>query len=290
MLTALLCVLPGLARGAALGELTGMADSVPEIIVTAHGKTIAKDKPKRACPDDYEKKKSGDCWTKAALFDGEGEVLAYAHPAGWLVDPRCFADRRFTAQQFIDALSVASKKMDPAVSSEKGGCLGDYNPEWARELKEQVWSLRMVVQCPQNFDATSRTCADEASRDAYLTDAAGRSRRAADYYRMITVRNIAGCTVAGSSGLAGTLFHETLHGAGADSVPTEEHNKAWEREQIHFIYDRVYGTEATCFFGKEANIIQCRQAAGYHTDAPRYELCKGFSAVFTDMPPGFLKH
>jgi hypothetical protein len=292
ILAALILCLPVLAHAEAIGELTNLAGPMPDAARPAAvtGVQIKASVSKRPCPADWEAKRIGDCWTTISLFEGEENVRAYVHPAGYVVDPRCLSDKRFPAQDILDALTTAGRKMDPGISSQAGGCMGTYNPEWGGELKDQVWKNRMYVQCPQNYDQNSLTCADEADRDAYIHDAQGNMRREEKYYRMISLRNVMLCTGKGTTGLGGTLFHESLHAAGADNMPLEVHNQAWgDRKQYEFIRDRVYGTEDVCFLGKEANIVQCRNAVAYNSDAPRYDLCKGFSAVFTDMPPGTIK-
>src|SRR5581483_5166734 len=101
-------------------------------------------------------------------------------------------------------------------------------------------------------------------------DEKGEPRYEKAYYRMISVRNIKGCMGPDTSGLSGTLFHESLHAVDADSEPTEVHNKSWERPQYQFIRDRVYGTEALCYFGKKANIVQCRGAVEFLNDDPDF--------------------
>jgi hypothetical protein len=285
---ALLLVLalsPGAARAQALGELLQWSGSASEAVRPDAARAVKQSPARKTCPADWEKKKTGGCWTTTGIFDGEGEVRAYVHPAGWVVDPRCFADKRFDAREFLDALTTAARKMDPEIPVENGGCLGTYNPAFGREMKDQVWTNHMYVQCPQNYDRTEWTCADEGSRDAYLGGPSGYQK---GYYRMISLRNISGCTVKGSTGLSGTLFHETLHAVGADNVPVEVHN-SHDRPQIEFIRDRVYGTEATCYLGPKANLLQCRAAVAYDADRPRYDLCRGFSAVFTDMSAGTVK-
>jgi len=292
ILVVLALFFPALLHAQAIGELTNLAGPIPDAALPAavKGVQIKASVSQRPCPANWEEKRIGDCWTTTNFFDGEDNVRAYVHPAGWIVDPRCFSDKRFPAQEMLDALTTAGRKMDPGISSQAGGCMGTYNPDWGRELKDQVWKNRMYVQCPQNYDKNSLTCADEGDHDAYIHDAQGNMRREEKYYRLISLRNVTLCTGRDTSGLAGTLFHESLHAADADNMPLEVHNQAWgDRKQYEFVRDRVYGTEDVCFFGKEANIVQCNNAVAYHSDNPRKDLCRGFSAVFTDMPPGTIK-
>ncbi|MBI3551738.1 MAG: hypothetical protein HY077_04410 [Elusimicrobia bacterium] len=289
ILAALLASIPAGLHAEALVELTGLAREFPDAAVPVKGRPVKSGPSNRACPGDWERRKSGDCWIKTAVFDGEGEVRAYVHPAGWLVDPRCLRDKRFGARDLLDALTLAVRKMDPAVPASAGGCLGTFNPEWGRELKGQVWSRRMVVQCSADYDTEARTCANHSERDAWVTDENGRGVLEKSFFHMIALRNVSPCMVKGSSGLAGVFFHEALHAAGADNEALESHNQGWDRAQYRFIYDRVYGAEATCFFGPKANVVQCRQTVQYGSSAPRYELCSDFDRHFTDLPPGFLK-
>ncbi|HXS99082.1 MAG TPA: hypothetical protein VN915_00235, partial [Elusimicrobiota bacterium] len=86
------------------------------------------------------------------------------------------------------------------------------------------------------------------------------------------------------------------HAVGADNLPLEKHNAAWELPQFVFVTDRVYGTEALCFLGvapetrKQVNILQCKAAVNYENDHPDRALCSGFNTVFYDtVPPGTSK-
>ncbi|MBI4347979.1 MAG: hypothetical protein HY553_14075 [Elusimicrobia bacterium] len=248
------------------------------------------------CPADWEQKRRGDCWVPRGIFGGPA-APAYVHPKGWVVDPRCFEDPRFSGREFLAALDRAWKKLDPGTPASAGGCLGTFNPAWGRRLVDSVWTRHVHVSCP-SYDKTETTCAHHEPRDHYYQDERGFSRRIDGYYSLLVLRNVEGCTKAfDSSGLAGVLFHETLHAAGADNFPTEKHNTAWKLEQYVFVRDRVYGAEATCFFGVDpakrpyVNVLQCRGTVSYDNPSPNHELCREFDASFTNlMPPGFLKH
>lgn len=250
----------------------------------------------RECPPDWEEKRRGDCWVKRGIFGGE-PAPAYVHPKGWIVDPRCFEDPRFSGREFLAALDKAWRKMDPSTPASAGGCMGTFNPGWGRKLVDSVWTSRLHISCPR-YDATEDTCAHHERRDHYYQDARGFSRRIEGYYGLLVIRNVERCTRSfDSSGLAGVLFHETLHGAGADNFSTERHNQAWRLEQYVFVRDRVYGAEATCFFGFDpakrpyVNVVQCRSTVAYENPSPELALCRGFDASFTNlMPQGFLKH
>ena len=163
-----------------------------------------------------------------------------------------------------------------------GGCLADYNPQWARELTNFLHANPVRISCPA-FDPASRPCAEQGK----IAGSGGEIR----------ILNIGPCLAEGGTGLAGTLFHETLHAAGADNLPVVEHNKAGELPQYVFVTDRVYGTEALCFLGagpdrrKKVNLLQCRAAVNYQNERPDRLLCSGFGTEFYDtVPPGFLKH
>lgn len=250
----------------------------------------------RECPPDWEEKRRGGCWVKRGIFGGNAEA-AYVHPKGWIVDARCFEDSRFTGRELLAALDAAWKKLDPSTPASAGGCLGTFNPTWGRELVERVWDGHMHVSCP-GYDATETTCAHHEKRDHYYRDERGFSRRLEGYYNLLVIRNVERCARSfDSSGLAGVLFHETLHGAGADNLSTEQHNKAWNLEQYVFVRDRVYGTEAVCFFGFDpkkrpfVNVTQCRNTVSFGNPSPDPGLCREFDASYTDrMPQGFLKH
>lgn len=265
-------------------QLCAMAGEKAECVPEKFNLELTKGKQgtRQDCPSDWSASRKGDCWTKVSLFDGTGEVSAYVHPDGWVIDPRCFADSRFTGSELISALTTAALKMDPERPSTSGGCMGEFNPEWGAELKNQVWDNHMHVSCP-DFDETDTTCASHEARPGN--------------YHILYLKNVRRCMGFESSGLAGVLFHETLHAAGADNFRVEKHNKAWELEQWVFVSDRVYGTEAVCFFGFDpklkpyVNLLQCRNTVNYHSSNPRRELCDGFSAYFTNMRPmGFIKH
>jgi hypothetical protein len=196
----------------------------------------------------------------------------------------------------LAALEAAWRKMDPAAPSGRGGCLGEFNPEWGRELTVAVWDRRMHVSCPAH-DPAETTCAHHESRDDYERGPDGFMRRAPWDIHLLVMRNAGRCMGQGTPGLAGILFHETLHAAGADNFPVEQHNKAWELEQWVFVKDRVYGAEAVCFFGVEpslrplVNVFQCRYTERDRAGAPRLDLCRSFGASFTNLrPAGFLKH
>jgi len=207
---------------------------------------------------------------------------AYRHPAGWIVDESCLADKRFTPAQFKRALDAAARKMSPDVPVAQGGCLSEYNPAWARELAGFVKAKTVLIICPA-YDETSRTCASHEKTD----DGTG---------GVVRLRNVAACLAEGGTGLAGVLFHETLHADGADNFPLEKHNKAGELPQYEFVSDRVYGTEALCFLGvepatrKQVNLLQCRAAVNYMADGSPRHRCEGFNLSFYDTVPGFLKH
>jgi|GEM_PF-6978856 len=206
----------------------------------------------------------------------------YAHPAGWIVDGSCLADRRFTAAQFRAALDEAARKLSPKISVSNGGCLADYNPGWARELTDFLRKNPVRVSCPA-FDPASRPCADQQKIPGSGGD--------------IRILNVGPCLAEGGTGLSGVLFHETLHAAGADNLPLEQHNQGGDLPQYVFVTDRVYGTEALCYLGvdparrKQVNLLQCRAAVNYGNDRPDRALCSGFNTSFYDtIPPGFLKH
>jgi hypothetical protein len=206
----------------------------------------------------------------------------YVHPAGWIVDGSCLQDARFTPAQLRAALDEAARKFSPKVPVSAGGCLADYNPAWAKELTDFLHTTPVRISCPA-YDPAGRPCADEGASPGFGPE--------------IHIRNAGPCLAEGGTGLAGLLFHETLHAAGADNLPLERHNKAGELPQYAFVTDRIYGTEALCFLGvdpakrKQVNILQCRAAVNYENDHPDRALCSGFSTEFYDtIPPGFLKH
>lgn len=271
LLAALLSAAPAFSQS--LGELSGLAGPA-ELPPAPKAAPRVPAGARRACPAGWRRNRAGDCWVEAQVFPGEGRVQAYVHPAGFLVDPRCLRDKRFSADELLAALTTLTRKVDPALGADQGGCLGTYNPAWGRELKDLLWTKELVLSCPQDYDPGSETCADEDESPGYS---------------LISLRNIKGCLGEGTTGLSGTLFHEFLHAARADNVPTAVHNQGWTRKQYEFIYDRVYGTEAVCYEGRKANVVQCRTAVAYDNDSPNYGLCRGFNAYFTDQPPGTIK-
>jgi hypothetical protein len=206
----------------------------------------------------------------------------FVHPAGWIVDGSCLGDKRFTAAQFRAALDSAARKFSPNVPVSKGGCLADYNPSWAKEIATFLHANPIHITCPA-YDPTAKVCADHRKIDGSGGE--------------VRILNVGPCMDEKGTGLAGTLFHETLHAAGADNLPLEKHNNAGDLPQYVFVTDRVYGTEALCFLGvapetrARVNILQCRAAVNFENEHPDRALCSGFSAVFYDtIPPGFLKH
>lgn len=230
----------------------------------------------RECLPGWEKRGERGCWA--------GEH--FVHPAGWLVERRCFADSRFTAAQLKAALDMAARKMSPDVPASGGGCLADYNPDWARELRSMMRAKSVYVTCPP-FAAGDHFCADEGA-PAGLPDA-----------RVITMRNVRRCLEGQDPvvGLAATFFHETLHADEADNFPTAVHNAAGDLPQYKFIHDRIYAAEMVCMRGTdparraEVNLFQCHETVSYRSEHPRKDLCRGFNTVFYDTyPPGLLKH
>ena len=206
----------------------------------------------------------------------------YVHPAGWIVDGSCLQDRRFTPAQLRAALDSAARKFSPKISVAEGGCLADYNPAWAQELTTFLHANPVRITCP-SYDPASRPCADQSKVAGSGGD--------------IRILNAGPCLAEDGTGLSGLIFHETLHAAGADSLPVEQHNKAGELPQYVFVTDRVYGTEALCYLGtnparrKQVNILQCRSAVNYENERPDRALCSGFGTDFYDtIPIGFLKH
>jgi hypothetical protein len=236
---------------------------------------------KPSCSLDWAAARKGDCLLETSVFNGR-PLQAYVHPGGWIVDPRCFGDTRFTADALLEALNSVRRKMDPKIPVAKGGCLSRFNPQWGAELLERIWTRKMYVSCP-SYEKDSPTCGSTNETDSGIG-------------RMLSLKNAAGCMGRDGTGLAGILFHESLHAAGADNFGMNKHNKAWELPQYEFVRDQVYGAEAVCFFGlnpktaKQVNFLQCKNTAEYHSDRPRDNLCDPFPASFTDMPAGFWKH
>jgi hypothetical protein len=246
------------------------------------------------CPEDWQKRRQGGCWTKHKDFTFDG-VAAYVHPGGWVVDPRCFDnDPRFTRDQLLKALDDAQCKIDPKCPLAKGGCMSHFNPAWGKRLKDEIWDKRMYLSCPEVTKGS--VCADQLY----------------DGYRRINIlafRNAKNC-IDGDTGLSGTIFHESLHAAGEDTYAVAVHNRAWEMRQIDFIRDRVYGTEMVCYLGTSkskkkremVNLLQCLDASENHKplfdddrqadrlDAAIRKRCEFSNRSFTDMPVGIFKH
>ena len=253
--------------------------------------SLKKAKPaamKRLCPKTWDERHIGDCLAETQVF-GNGTGLAYVHPGGWLIDPKCSSDKRFTQEEFMAALSAALKKMNPNAPLSSGGCLGHYNPEWGRRLMKAVWERHMIVTCPE-YEPKDNACAREGAIDMNFMDSGGNYRRIEDYYRRIEIKNIQGCMGKDATGLAGVLFHETLHAAGADNFGVTKHNQAGNLEQVEFVRDIVYGAEALCFLGqnpsrkKQVNLLQCKNVVGFDDSNGNVSLCDGFSTYFTDAP------
>jgi hypothetical protein len=208
----------------------------------------------------------------------------FVHPAGWIVDGNCLEGRGVAAAEFRAALDKAARMFSTSLHVSDGGCLADYNPAWAARLTKFLKTAPVRITCP-SYDPASRRYLE------YVPDTGGGAGGT------IRIRNIASCLAEGGTGLAGAIFHESLHAFGADNLPLEQHNQAGELPQYIFVTDRVYGTEALCFFGgdpatrKKVNVLQCRAAVNYDNDHPDRALCSGFSAAFYDtVPIGFLKH
>jgi len=236
---------------------------------------------KRACPADWERKRQGDCWTETAMFGGKQQ--AYVHPKGWVVDPRCFQDSRFSKTELMQALDLVSRKFSPAVGVESGGCLGKYNPAWGRKLGDLVWDNHMHLACPPlSYGPTAPSGARFCALHETISDG----------YHLLSLLDIARCHGC-PSWLAGIIFHEALHAAGADNLPTEEHNRvAVDSVKMIFMRDRVYSTTALCFLGssqdwrQHVNPMMCRLAAEYGNDSPAArDACAEFPSNFTNLLP-----
>ena len=246
----------------------------------------------KPCPADWLQSRKGDCLVETDAFGG---TTAYVHPGGWVVDPRCFQDPRFGAAELMAALSLAQRKMSPTMPVEAGGCLSKFNPEWGREFSNFVWEKGMYLGCPA-FDPSGSSCAEFQEEAGVRMVAGQRTRLRESSYSLLNLTNVAGCMGPESTGLAGIVFHEALHAAGADNYSTEKHNTNWRLEDHVFVSDRVYGMEALCFFGVDdphhqlVHVMQCRQTVSYRAAAARYDLCRGFGAEFTDIPAKFMKH
>lgn len=242
-------------------------------------KVIGASLPQRWCAEGWDRRREGGCWVPVDHLPGESKVKAYVHPAGWIVDPRCLDDRRFDPGEFLAALDEAAKKLDPELAASAGGCLGTFNPAMARQAREAVWSSPTYISCGP-WEPGSTKCADES-----------RSGEA----NLIQLRNIVPCLGADGTGLAGTLFHETLHAAGIDNWTTEKHNSVASLPQFEFVHDRVYGAEATCFYGtaparrKKANFMQCLETIRYDVVRPDRALCEGFNHDYYDTTPPYTK-
>ncbi|MBI5211223.1 MAG: hypothetical protein HY927_14720 [Elusimicrobia bacterium] len=297
---ALLC--PAAARAESGGQLcqeAGLSGDCLDVKrkLAQTGRPSGKEpapEPGAACPQDWRKSRRGGCWIETKTYSGNAEQ-AFVHPKGWVVDQRCLRDKRFSRSDLMNGLDKAWRKMSPAVSVGQGGCLSHFNPWWGKELVDAVWEKNMHLACPE-FDPGDSSCADRGTRDAYVVDDKGFTTRLADGINLLSLRNVGRCLGPGGTGLAGVVFHESLHAAGADNFSTQKHNKAWDLEQYVFVRNRVYAAEAVCFFGTDpgrrqlANILQCRATVEYHADDPRQHLCEGFGTSFTDLPAGFIKH
>lgn len=239
------------------------------------------------CSDDWQENQRGNCVFETDMFSGQQERY-FVHRGGWLVKPSCF--ERFGRRQFEAALTAAWKKFHPQFGLSQGGCLAHFNPAWGEELLGRIWHKRIVITCQE---ADGDACARRRPQEGYITDFEGNLRHIPELYNLISIESVEGCMIKGSSGLAGVLFHETLHALGEDNLPRESHNRAWARPQLEFVQDRIYGAEAVCFFGvrpelrRFVNISQCRNIAADEPD----DLCDDFDTSYSDsMPPGFLKH
>ncbi len=243
------------------------------------------------CPADWVNKRQGDCWIRTGIFDGEGVVSAYVHPKGWIVDPRCFQDDRFTRKQLLEALDLVWRKMSPAAPLASGGCLSRYNPVWGKELVNAIWERRMHISCPR-LDSSSRNM--QCGATARCAEHEARSD-GQNVLHLLAIDRCMGCP----SALAGIIFHEALHAAGADNFSTEEHNRAvLNSSQMGFMRDRVYATMALCFLGPDpefrryVNPVMCRNAAAYlRSEPPAQDPCLDFDSFYTNaLPNCFLTH
>ncbi|MBI5884142.1 MAG: hypothetical protein HZB91_13690 [Elusimicrobia bacterium] len=282
LLSALLALAPAPSWGGALDQACAQAERQEDCFRMTARQASSPAQPAaeslRLCPRDWEISRRGGC---VAETDGFGiRQQAFVHPGGWVVDKRCLEDSRISRTEFLAALTAAHRRMDPSVKVRSGGCLGEFNPEWGRELTDAVWSRRVHVSCPP-YDKESKTCAHYSPRQNS---------------QVLVMGNFGRCVGPETTGLAGVLFHETLHAAGADNYSTEKHNRSWDMEQYIFVSDRVYGAEATCFWGTDprlrtqVNILQCKKTVSYDASNPRHDLCEGFNTSFTDIPAGFIKH
>lgn len=227
------------------------------------------------CPADWRAKKTSDClWRTSAVTGTEEEF--YVHKGGWLVRPNC--RDRFNWDEFKGALDAALAKMSPGVGLDQGGCMSYYNREKGKDWTDMLWRGPFVVDCGA-ANGGGDACADTTSWP--MPQGGGAS------YQQITLRKPDPCLQPDGTGMAGILFHETLHALKVPKV--SGHNAPDQLSQAQFIKDQVYGAEFVCFYGqnprtkKNVSFFQCNDL----TDGDPRNICTGFSATVSDfLPPG----
>lgn len=245
----------------------------------------------KVCAPDWDTGRKGGCWAVSRV---SGD-WAYVHSRGWMVDRRCLGDLRFTATEFLAALDAAYKKLSPTVPVQQGGCLSAFNPAWASELHDAPWRNHVYIACGL-ADTRSKVCATHEKADGFRELPGRRQERFPGYFRVIRIQNALACMGPDSTGLSGILFHETLHAADVDNVPTETHNRAWELPQYKFVYDHVYGAESVCYYGTDerkrhySNFLQCLFVTKQAGQEAKRDLCRLFPSSYTDVPAAFFKH
>ncbi|MBI4375828.1 MAG: hypothetical protein HY549_05190 [Elusimicrobia bacterium] len=244
----------------------------------------------KTCPSDWNQRRRGDCWIQTGAFGSL--AWAYVHPKGWVVDPRCFQDQRFSRRELMEALDLAWRRLSPSVPKDKGGCLSRYNPGWAAQLERRIWTWRMHLSCPEPGGQESRNF------PAFCA-----SHREVGEIHLLSLLNITSCQGC-PDWLSGVIFHETLHGAGADNFSTEEHNRAlFDSQKMGFMRDRVYATSALCYlepspeFRRYVNPFMCREVASYGNEAVLdagaswMQACSGLESHYTNsLPSCMLSH
>ena len=244
-----------------------------------------------ACPSGFFTTRAGNCWTV-----NPGSQWAYVHHGGWMIEEGCFSDSRFTRAQLLAALDAVRDKMDPHVRVSRGGCLSRYNPDWGAELLDFLWRERTVISCATN-DPQNTDCAATTHEMWDIPNRSGPPTRVP--YQVISIHSMTGCMEAGGPGLAGALFHETLHASRADNVPRAQHNLGYSVPQADFVQDVVFGAEFLCFFGvnraqrRFVNALQWMETMRMEGHRGDESLCDPFPASFTDatyQPPGIREH
>lgn len=176
------------------------------------------------------------CWSEYDIERVSGRV--YRHPAGWLVQERCF--ERYGPAALMRAFDEAAAKFGAA-------CLQRLNPVWSATLLNGLKRGSALVVCPNDASMSRRhSCGSTAKVTLYrMPQGQAGPRGSSHCHQIISLYNAEACIGEGGPGLPAMMFHETLHAAGEDEGPGKAATHTVQA--LHSPDDLIYSAQAVCF-------------------------------------------